>query len=453
MNAFFWVVLAATVAAVPYMVRRPEYAVYGAFALSGILMAPSLPVVGSQLAIPDIPIVLSIGIVALSVVSGGRSREVARELIRERSPVRWAFIALAVFLVLAPISVISGAVRFAADSGDGVLTVVNYLYGALMAAAVVFLIDDWKMWQRCLIAWLAGAAVVGVIAATAFAGLGPQWALTDAGHRVVSTLRRVNQLHSYVAPAMALAFAFFFSRQAPLWGRIVSAVLFALAAIALLASGSRTAFIMLAIALAGVAVFAAVFARRSPVIAGVTLAIVALGAAALVALTVVVARDGQGALPASMRAAARPIVQFQRGFDFDTFLGPRAEQLRLVAEHWSDHPVLGVGPANFTRYFEHRHEVHNSYLGVLMEQGIPGFLALLAFLFFVMYAAIRALGGSAPPAGRVLVAMAAFAFILVLIYGLTTFGLRQRVFWLSAGLLLSAARVARLSPSPSISPH
>lgn len=90
--------------------------------------------------------------------------------------------------------------------------------------------------------------------------------------------------------------------------------------------------------------------------------------------------------------------------------------------------------------FDHRHSVHSTYLGVLIEIGFVGLLLLLALVLLVTrgYRFARQVDDG----GRsLMMAMAVIAMIAVCLYGIATFGLRQRIFWLMAGMLLAAVNI------------
>lgn len=91
--------------------------------------------------------------------------------------------------------------------------------------------------------------------------------------------------------------------------------------------------------------------------------------------------------------------------------------------------------------FDNGHEVHNTYLCVLIEHGVVAFLLLVAFITLALIAAYKSARGTPLPANRILITPWAVAFIVVLIYGLSHFGLRKRPFWIAAGLLLSTAEI------------
>lgn len=110
------------------------------------------------------------------------------------------------------------------------------------------------------------------------------------------------------------------------------------------------------------------------------------------------------------------------GFVFDTFetgnyeemLSARFTPFLAALEMTKDHPIVGVGPGRFAgRYFEYKlrvldrrnvtadrvsqvswSEVHNDFLQVLAETGIPGLLLLLGGIALILHHTLKRSGGS-----------------------------------------------------------
>ena len=92
----------------------------------------------------------------------------------------------------------------------------------------------------------------------------------------------------------------------------------------------------------------------------------------------------------------------------------------VALQMWSDHPVTGVGPRNFTQQYrrygntDEVHVAHNSYLQMLAETGLPGFL-LFVSLMVVAQVRLQAVrmrhkdGWAGTWAGMMQVSLTAFA--------------------------------------------
>ena len=120
---------------------------------------------------------------------------------------------------------------------------------------------------------------------------------------------------------------------------------------------------------------------------------------------------------------------------------------------FEDHPVLGVGMAQFGDMYPQyispvakepglRH-AHNNFLHVLAEAGVVGFLAFVGFVGYILYFSIR--GWLATKTIAYLVILA--DLLGVMLHGLTeyTWGatLTVKFFWFVMGLSLAWIRLAR----------
>jgi O-antigen ligase len=98
----------------------------------------------------------------------------------------------------------------------------------------------------------------------------------------------------------------------------------------------------------------------------------------------------------------------------------------VAFQFFSAHPVLGVGPKNYTSLIPHYLSVdemmgsdkldpHNVWIQTLAEQGILGFVTYLGFCVAVLKLALRGLRQQMPPA----------------IHGLWAAALAYHVFWMT----------------------
>lgn len=98
--------------------------------------------------------------------------------------------------------------------------------------------------------------------------------------------------------------------------------------------------------------------------------------------------------------------------------------------------MFGIGPGNFKNFSSSTHEVHNTYLGTLIEIGVPGLFFLLLFQATICLAALFMALSRAPMEQRIQAFAVFAAFLIVSLYGLGSFGLRQRPFWVQAGFAI-----------------
>lgn len=131
---------------------------------------------------------------------------------------------------------------------------------------------------------------------------------------------------------------------------------------------------------------------------------------------------------------------------------------------WSDHPITGVGPRNFTLLYrrygntDEVHVAHNSYLQMLAETGLPGFSMFVA-LIVVGLLRLELLrnrdknGWVGIYAGMMQISLLAFA-IGGLLLDMALFDLFYQLVALTVSLELAAAAVTRVETveSPAEAP-
>lgn len=83
-----------------------------------------------------------------------------------------------------------------------------------------------------------------------------------------------------------------------------------------------------------------------------------------------------------------------RIIDFSTDGGSgRFELWGQALQYFMSHPLFGIGAFNFSDYYEFDHNiklyVHNTYLEVLVESGIIGFVFYFHFLFFLIITLLK----------------------------------------------------------------
>jgi hypothetical protein len=319
----------------------------------------------------------------------------------------------------------------------------NYLYGFLMFRTVLRLVDDWDKWNGCLSAWILGAALASLVGVLAVAGVAPSWAYEAFTGRISSTLRNENQVPSFLLPIFVAVVFMAVRNSQGFWKRVLLVALAAGMLITTFGTGSRTAMAMLGLCLAGVyfltlrewphRIFNRVLLAQLAfaMVAGVTLYVAA----------VIAAYEGDYALGRTP-AWQRPVVML-----FDWSQGNRAldetreRQMDVVAEHLLDRPVLGAGP-KLTGIRYDVAEIHDTYVGVLMDAGFPGCALFVLWLLYTLRLGWRAGAACRDPYRRLMVLSLCIGMGTLMIYSMFMFGLRQRNLWILAGLLAAVPRLA-----------
>ena len=94
---------------------------------------------------------------------------------------------------------------------------------------------------------------------------------------------------------------------------------------------------------------------------------------------------------------------------------------------------LGIGHGSFQAIVGLKNEVHNTFLGILIENGL-----IVAVVFVIIYVVIpfRLLLGFKNQRRYVLLLI--YLHLELFAYQLTVYGLRQRIFWIEMALIYSA---------------
>jgi O-antigen ligase len=406
--------------------------------LAVLFLLPILKTAGStgflaRFAIADIFLFL---VLMGTVVSIARSR--AGEWRSIRIP-RQALFALAAFLPLVLISFF-----FSESVERSLIETMAYFVNVVFAALIVLhirtrrdLSQAFLIWEKAVVVTLVGG-VAGII--LLFTG-NFDTALTE-GPKLASTFKKSGQLSAYLLPSIAVLWYNFVYLSATRSARMLRGILFVTLFVCLVGTGSRTGLALGAAAF--FLLFGAQGARnflRRPALH--------LGAAAIGAVVLIFA----------MRAVSSVLpFSFQRAF---SIVSGESSLERLSPTRYyqflgweiaaAEYPLFGVGAGDFhsrTTSFVpaawKSHEIHNTYLGVWAETGILGILALILLYVGVMQAGWEGLGHSKDPrlAGVHFALLAALCVLVV--YGMSNFGLRMRHLWAIFGLILAAWNVTRL---------
>ena len=404
------------------------------FLTSGILVTANLPVVGTRLAPPDLALVLFVAATLYFAMGQGKIR------MPRTQPIRLMII---LFLAQCVFGFVYTGILYGAQL-DGMVDIANYVYGATVAICTAMVLRSYDDIRLCLLFWILGGVIVGLFALWGIIGGAPGWVYD--GKRISSTLRSVNQMQPYLVPMLLAACMLTFSQKLPGMFRLALPGIIALITLGLLSTGSRSAIVMLALLMGFISIRAILDFRKSPVFSVVILSLVGVGSLIAVSVTILVLTYGGAALPeGSIRAIARPIRLFAEMIqtnDVAEALGSRGTQLEIVSSNWLNYPFWGVGLGNFQVVFDFKKEVHNTYLGVLIEQGMIGLMLLFGLLGIVMLR-LFSVRPSDDEARLIKIVLMGIIFLLC-VYGLTSFGLRQRVFWLSLGMAMAFVKCAAI---------
>ena len=420
---------------------RPERSLYAAVFATGFLMTPSLPVVREKFAAPEVCMLLTWALIAV------RARPKGWPMLGVQKRVLLVGAAFTAFAILSWAINQSAAPQAFVGS---TVEVLNYAYGFMVMATVVHLVDRWEVLENVLWAWLAAAVVVSGVGVLAVAGAAPAWALDDFTGRVSATLKFSNQVPSFLLPILPVAVVLAVVRPQQFRRRLLLAAL-ALAGIGTLAmTGSRTGLLMVALLLVGILWVALTEGNRPRLHSG----LITASFAALVALQIGISTfalatyDGNYALGRTP-TWQRPTVTLYEWLtaqerSLETLHPSRARQVSFVVENAPDYALFGIGPKMVGARFGMA-EIHNTYLGVLIETGFIGTALFLAMVGLVAHTGWRAMRRCGPDVQRAVIRALLVGLALLLFYQATMFGLRQRNLWIIMGIIVALPRALRAS--------
>lgn len=405
--------------------------------LAVLFLLPVLKTAGSagflaRFAIADVFLFL---VLLGTIVSIARGR--AGEWHSLRIP-RQAFLALAAFLPLVLVSFF-----FSESVERSLIETVAYFVNVVFAALIIFHVRTRRDLMQAFLIWEKGIilTLVGGLAGLFLLFTGNfDTALTE-GPKLASTFKKSGQLSAYLLPSIAVLWYNFAYLSPTKKSRILRGILFVILFVCLVGTGSRTGLALGAAAF--LLLFGAKGARnflRRPVLH--------LGMAAIAAVLFVGAlRAVSSVLPFSFQRAFS-IVSGESSLErlsptrYYQFLG-----WEIAA---AEYPIFGVGAGDFhsrTTSFVpaawKSHEIHNTYLGIWAETGILGIFALILLYLGVMQAGWEGLGHSKDPELSALHFALLAALVVLVIYGMSNFGLRMRHLWAIFGLIIAAWNVTR----------
>ncbi|MFW8596395.1 O-antigen ligase family protein [Cribrihabitans neustonicus] len=415
--------------------------------LSGVLINPLNPAQEIRIVAADLCFLLGTFLFLLTSTS---KQGVLR--LRLHPNTRAILLVLGAFLLWAFLSGVVATYLYDQPMRKLFQTIANYSYGAVLCAVTIAASAGARSFRLFLNAYAAGVVLVSSFSVLAVFAEAPDW-VYHGGGRIKSTSQSVNQLAAFVAPALPLFLILCLRASVSRATTLAYFTIVGFAAVALAGTGSRTALVLALVSFLLVVLAALMFWASRPGFAAVILASCAALVLGFALLVIAFLEAGASALPGFLETLARPLDRFLNPSTLEDGLGPRYEQMVLVWRGWVDHPFFGVGPGNFKSYTVSDFEVHNTYLGTLIETGVPGLLLLLLFQAAIMLMALKCAFGPGPGARRIQAFALFAAFLIVSLYGLGSFGLRQRPFWILAGLALSVLNRHWLGPGCFSGPY
>ncbi len=312
-----------------------------------------------------------------------------------------------------------------------------YLAGGIILTG--FLQLQRSDWRRIGKVFIWQSLVISVIA---LLQVFPRWVTFDyAGDllsRPISTLGNANYLAGYLVAVLPIVFWYFFAEKR-FWLRAIYAVVIAADIWALVMAASRMAWIALAILL--VAGIVQALRKRNP--QGKRNYRAAAGYLAVAVLF--------AGLYIGFAKLARPLDNESTITVADPNVSSRLRAWKLGLEAAVQHPVFGLGPNNFTLYYElHRpladaqiagyfDQAHDLALEMLVNAGWLGLACFLVLAVMLLWRAIRALWKD--PSGF----SSAVALALLMIGLCTLTGPMDHISW----LLAFAFAAFLLAPQPA----
>lgn len=280
--------------------------------------------------------------------------------------------------------------------------------------------------QSIIFWWWLGGCFAGVGVVSVLLGIAPEtWRL---GVRINGTFKAINQMQAFLAPCLLISLYLFLQS-----GRYIYLGSYLIFILSLLTTGSRSSLVFIGFSYLYITHYwLLVKNRRSSLLFfvftfGFLILASVLGAVVFGDFTV---------LGVDLNMMTRLADKTLSALDGD--LGPRGEQYLIVFDNFGYYP-LGIGFGGFQEYFAYKNEVHNSFLGVLIEQGWLQFLIVIwLLLIFPAWLFVKHMRSS-----KHLVVLILYLFAAMVIYQLSVYGLRQRIFWISLALFYGFFHVER----------
>ncbi|WP_305818595.1 hypothetical protein [Photobacterium leiognathi] len=159
------------------------------------------------------------------------------------------FIVMFTFIFIEWLSLLLNNMDFYGGLTGSIVEVANLTYGALMALTLVVLLSERPQFFMCLKFWVLGALVVSIIGTWALTGTAPAWTMDEFTGRISSTLKFENQVPSYLIPIFIPMVMALFVRDISSKNKWILFVCTFMLAATMIGTGSRTAFLLLVLAI------------------------------------------------------------------------------------------------------------------------------------------------------------------------------------------------------------
>lgn len=436
--------------------QRPHEGVYIFLFLSAITITPSLPVIEDRLAIADF---VMMGTIIAAIVHG-----------RFFSPAaKFYHTADRAGVLLGGCFAFSSLV---ASMHSDLLTRVLlfmfiYLYGYCTFRVIIRLLDSPAKIKRAVLCYGAGALLVSLVGILASTGLyKPNWTYDPVIGRISSTFKKSGQVSSYLGPAFMIFIYYAASKKVGFKKNWIGICVAAMAVIVLIGTGSRMSF-LITILLLGYTLWIVFTSStrevvKTPAIALISAVVIGGSMYALYLWNdTMQSRTRFGNTNTSpFERAIRYAAQTEKAGHLEeygvlhAYGGERYEEATTAIREAPSHLLVGVGSGLFTSKFQ-MNEVHNSYFSILIENGLPALIALVVMWFCILKALWRGGGRAHDAETRLMLRLAFAACLALLLYQMTTMGVRQRPFWFIPALALCVARLATVKPTEKLArkPH
>ena len=417
------------------LLLKPSKGLQLAFFTSGILLTKNMPVVRDKVTATEF--VFFIVWLGLLLRGGAVSRPSRPLLAGQRLSLElgavlclWILVSFGLNNLVAPDETLI----------PSLVETLNFVYGYLTFLTVVLLAREWDIWKGCVNSWVIGAAVVSIFGVWGLIGHAPAWTHDPFTGRVSSTLRTENQVPSYLLPIL-LVIVFMAVRKGVSRGyRVAHWVLMIGVLLTTVATGSRTGLLMLMISYVAIMIIAFGQKRDVPYKTQLlALMFLVLGCGFILYFSLALMNYHGNYALGRTPAWQRPVVVFH-----DWIFGKRVnldvtrtDQASFVFNAISDHLIIGTGPKIYGTLYNVE-EVHNTYLGVLIQTGTVGLALFLGWLFHFLWGSWKNVSRIRDQWQSILVKSLVVGMSTLLLYNMTMFGLRQRTIWLLAGLLVAS---------------
>lgn len=404
--------------------------------LSSITMSPHLPVVGDRLVFADFVMLFTLLVCAIKGYFF-RPPPPGLKLIDQVS---------FLFITLATISSLLVLLTGTDDPARLILFLIIYAYGYCCFRIIIRLVRDRETFERVMIWWFAGAALVVGVGFLASTGIyRPAWTFDPVIGRINSTFKMSGQVASYLGPALFIMLYLVGTRRLSRMRQLgVLALTFA-GSFVLLGAGSRIAFVMMVFSI-GVGTWVILTSstkgiRRVPLIIATTSATVGLALFSIAVWTDTSIEYGLTTTSPFERAIKIWSEQTGNGLNVQELGGTRYHEVSIVLENFDQALLTGVGSGMFSQTYE-TNEVHNTYFSILAENGLPAFIVFIwwwVLMFVLLQRSITRANGE----NRLMIKLAFWAFAMLAIYQITTNGMRQRPFWFVPALAITSTALLR----------